>query len=144
MTRPAASVRTATMPCTLPRSRSGSSVRRVMSWSMIRTAADYGVEAGRIAGLTGAWVGPDKIGAIGVRIARWVSSHGLALNVSTDLSAFGLIVPCGIRERGVTSLERQLGREVELDEVMDRLTLHLAAVLEREIVREAHLRSSPS
>jgi lipoyl(octanoyl) transferase len=100
---------------------------------MIRTCADYGVEAGRVDGLTGTWVGPDKIGAIGVRIARWVTSHGFAFNVAPDLSAFDLIVPCGIRGRGVTSLERLLGRPVPIDEVMDRLTRHLAAVLERAV-----------
>ena len=100
---------------------------------MVRTCADYGVEAGRIAGLTGTWVGRDKVGAIGVRIARWVTSHGFAFNVATDLSAFDLIVPCGIRGRGVTSLERLLGRGVPLDEVMDRLAAHFAAVFERAV-----------
>jgi len=106
---------------------------RDLEETMIRTAADYGVQAGRIAGLTGAWVGRDKIGAIGVRIARWVSSHGLALNVSTDLEAFQLIVPCGIQGHGVTSLERVIERPVEVDEVMDRLAAHLAAILERAL-----------
>ena len=101
---------------------------------MIRASGDYGLEAGRVVGLTGTWIGPDKIGAIGVRISRWVTSHGFAFNVSTDLEAFGLIVPCGIRGRGVTSLERSLGREVALDEVMDRLTAHFATVFDREIV----------
>jgi lipoyl(octanoyl) transferase len=100
---------------------------------MVRTCADYGVAAGRVEGLTGTWVGTDKIGAIGVRIARWVTSHGFAFNVATDLSAFGLIVPCGIRGRGVTSLERLLGHPVPLDGVMDRLAGHLASVFEREI-----------
>jgi lipoyl(octanoyl) transferase len=99
---------------------------------MLRTCADYGVEAGRIAGLTGAWVGREKIGAIGVRLSRWVTSHGFALNVSTDLAPFDLIVPCGIRDKGVTSLERLLGKPVALDEVMDRLLGHFAAVYERE------------
>jgi len=103
---------------------------------MIRACADYGIEAGRVAGLTGTWVGPDKIGAIGVRIARWVTSHGFAFNVSTDLSAFDLIVPCGIRGRGVTSLERLLGRPLLLDEVMDRLASRFAEVLEREVASE--------
>ena len=97
---------------------------------MLRTCADYGVEAGRIAGLTGTWVGREKIGAIGVRISRWVTSHGFALNVSTDLAAFELIVPCGIRDKGVTSLERLLGRAVPLDEVMDRIAAHFAAVFD--------------
>jgi lipoyl(octanoyl) transferase len=100
---------------------------------MIRTCADYGVAAGRVEGLTGTWVGRDKIGAIGVRIARWVTSHGFAFNVATDLSAFDLIVPCGIRDRGVTSLERLLGHAVPLAGVMDRLAAHFAAVFEREI-----------
>lgn len=98
---------------------------------MLRTCADYGVEAERIAGLTGAWVGCEKIGAIGVRLSRWVTSHGFAFNVSTDLAAFDLIVPCGIRSKGVTSLERLLGRPVALEEVMDRLLVHFAAVYER-------------
>jgi lipoyl(octanoyl) transferase len=95
---------------------------------MMRTCADYGLEASRLEGLTGTWLGDEKIGAIGVRIARWVTSHGFAFNVGTDLSAFDLIVPCGIRERGVTSLERRLGHPVPLDEVMDRLAAHFAAV----------------
>jgi len=99
---------------------------------MVRTCADYGIAAGRVAGLTGTWVGLDKIGAIGVRIARWVTSHGFALNVATDLSAFELIVPCGIRNRGVTSLERLLGRPIPVDEVMGRLSVHFAAVFDRE------------
>jgi lipoyl(octanoyl) transferase len=100
---------------------------------MIRTCTDYGVAAGRVAGLTGTWVGADKIGAIGVRIARWVTSHGFAFNVGTDLSPFGLIVPCGIRERGVTSLAQLLGRPVDLAESMDRLMAHFAAVFDRVV-----------
>ena len=95
---------------------------------MIRTCADYGLEASRVQGLTGTWLGDEKIGAIGVRIARWVTSHGFAFNVGTDLSAFDLIVPCGIRGRGVTSLERQLGRPLPLEEVMDRIAANFAAV----------------
>src|SRR5205085_2298527 len=63
---------------------------------MIRAAADFGIAAGRVQGLTGAWVGADKVGAIGVRISRWITSHGFALNVTTDLEYFNLIVPCGI------------------------------------------------
>lgn len=95
---------------------------------MIRVCADYGVAAGRIPGLTGTWVGEEKIGAIGVRIARWVTSHGFAFNVATDLTPFGLIVPCGIRECDMTSLERLLGRRVELDELVPRLVGHFADV----------------
>jgi lipoyl(octanoyl) transferase len=98
---------------------------------MIRACADYGLAAGRIAGLTGTWLDREKIGAIGVRIARWVTSHGFAFNVGTDLAAFDLIVPCGIRGHGVTSLERRLGHPVPIAEAMDRLTSHFAAVFER-------------
>jgi len=104
---------------------------------MIRCCADYGIEAGRVEGLTGAWVGDEKIGAIGVRLSRWVTSHGFALNVGTDLSAFDLIVPCGIRDRGVASLERLLGRPVALDEVMDRLVVHFSDVLGCELASAA-------
>ena len=99
---------------------------------MIRVCRDYGIEAGRVAGLTGTWVGQEKIGAIGVRISRWVTSHGFAFNVATDLSAFDLIVPCGIRGRGVTSLERLLGRLVAREEVMDRLSAHFLDVFGRK------------
>jgi lipoyl(octanoyl) transferase len=95
---------------------------------MIGVCADYEIEAGRVAGLTGTWVGQEKIGAIGVRIARWVTSHGFALNVSNDLSPFGLIVPCGIRERGVTSLERRVGRTVAINQAMDRVEARFAQV----------------
>ena len=104
---------------------------------MIRTCRDYGIEAGRASGLTGTWVGLEKIGAIGVRIARWVTSHGFAFNVSPDLEPFRLIVPCGIADRGVTSLERLLGRAVALDGVMDRLALHFAAVFARAVAPDA-------
>ena len=99
---------------------------------MMRTCVDYGLQASRVEGLTGTWLDGEKIGAIGVRIARWVTSHGFAFNVGTDLSAFDLIVPCGIRERGVTSLERRLGHPVPLDEVMDRLVANFCAVFERQ------------
>ncbi len=95
---------------------------------LIRTTADYGVAAARVAGLTGVWVGREKIAAIGVRIARWITSHGFALNVTTDLAYFDLIVPCGIADRGVTSLERLLGRTVDRVEVEDRIAAHFAGV----------------
>jgi lipoyl(octanoyl) transferase len=98
---------------------------------LIGTAADYEIEAGRIEGLTGVWVGGEKLAAIGVRIARWVTSHGFALNVTTDLDCFRLIVPCGIADRGVTSLSRLLGRTVDLDEVQDRIVTHFCRVFER-------------
>jgi len=88
---------------------------------LIRVAFDYGITAERVQGLTGVWVGPEKLAAIGVRIARWITSHGFALNVSTDLDYFNLIVPCGIADRGVTSLSRLLGHTVERADVEDRL-----------------------
>ena len=96
---------------------------------IIRTAADFGVEATRIAGLTGAWVEDKKLAAIGVRIARWITSHGFALNVATDLSYFDMIVPCGIVDRGVTSLAR-LGVRASRADVEDRLVVHFGDVFE--------------
>ena len=118
-------------------------IRRDVVWyvrqleeAMIRATADLGIVATRKAGMTGVWVdlpgGEEKLAAIGVHISRWVTSHGFAFNVATDLSAFDLIVPCGIRGRGVTSLERKLGRPVPQGEVMDRLATHFAAVFERK------------
>lgn len=88
---------------------------------LIRVAADYGIQAERIQGLTGVWAGGEKVAAIGVRIARWITSHGFALNVTTDLDYFNLIVPCGIGDRGVTSMSRVLGRRLDRAEVEDRL-----------------------
>ena len=102
---------------------------------MIRVCADYGINAGRIAGLTGAWIGSDKIGAIGVRISKWVTSHGFAFNVNTNLDHFRLIVPCGIADRGVTSLERQRGAPVDMSDVEARIVGHFADVFECEVVQ---------
>lgn len=84
---------------------------------LIRAVGEFGIDAGRISGLTGIWTGQDKLAAIGVRISRWVTSHGFALNVNTNLSRFGLIVPCGITDKGVTSMERLLGQPVPMVEV---------------------------
>lgn len=97
---------------------------------LIRVAADYGIQAGRVAGLTGVWVGDEKLAAIGVRIQRWVTSHGFALNHTTDLSHFGLIVPCGIADKGVTSLE-QLGCTASREDVEDRIIARFADVFDR-------------
>ena len=107
---------------------------------MIRVCADYGVAAGRIPGLTGTWVGHDgaaaeKIGAIGIRISRWITSHGFAFNVSTNLDHFKLIVPCGIGDRGVTSLERAANRPVPLRDVEDALVRHIADVFDRQPIQ---------
>jgi len=84
---------------------------------LIRTLARFGVTGGRAAGQTGVWVASEKIAAIGVAVRRWVTWHGFALNVSTNLSHFGLIVPCGITDKGVTSLAQLLGRPVGVAEV---------------------------
>jgi lipoyl(octanoyl) transferase len=99
---------------------------------MIRVCGDYGVSAERVRGLTGTWVGTDKIGAIGIRISRWITSHGFAFNVSTDLEHFRLIVPCGIADRGVTSLERATGRTIGIGEVEDGIARHFADVFGRD------------
>jgi lipoyl(octanoyl) transferase len=103
---------------------------------LIRTVADFGVTATRIEGLRGIWVEggdrPAKIGAIGVRVARWVTMHGFALNVAPNLSHFDLIVPCGITDKGVTSLEKLLGKAPALDAVAERLVGHARTVLGRE------------
>jgi lipoyl(octanoyl) transferase len=101
---------------------------------LIRTAADFGLDAGRVKGYSGAWVGDRKLAAIGVRISRWVTSHGFALNVSTDLAGFDLIVPCGIADRGVTSLASLLGRDVSMAEVEAGVRRHFGAVFDRDVV----------
>lgn len=98
---------------------------------LIRTVAEYGITAKRVDGRRGIWVGDDKIAAIGVRIARWVTSHGFALNVSTNLEHFRLITPCGLRGTGVTSIARETGRDVPLAEVREALAQNFGEVFER-------------
>ena len=106
---------------------------RTLEEAMIRASADSGVAAFRVPGRTGIWVqvgaGEEKLAAIGVHISRWVTSHGFAYNVSTDLRYFDFIVPCGIADRKATSLEKLLQRRVSQDEVKPRLTHHLAELL---------------
>jgi lipoyl(octanoyl) transferase len=107
---------------------------RDLEETLIRAAADLGVAARRIPGLTGVWAGPGsglKLAAIGVRISRWITSHGFALNVTTDLGGFGLIVPCGIADRGVTSLE-ELGCRAGRREVEDRIVARFGEVFDRD------------
>jgi lipoyl(octanoyl) transferase len=101
---------------------------------LIRTVAEYGITAARIEGKRGIWVGSNKIAAIGVRIARWVTSHGWALNVSPNLDHFRLITPCGIHGMGVTSIERETGRRVPTGEVREVLAAKFAEIFERELV----------
>ena len=99
---------------------------------MIRLCAAHGVAAGRVPGLTGVWVANEKIGAIGVRVSRWITSHGLAFNVAPALEHFSLIVPCGISDRGVTSLERATGRPADLEGVQEQLIHLFGDVFQRE------------
>ena len=100
---------------------------------VIRAVARFGVRAGRIEGLTGVWVGNDKLAAIGVRLSRWVTSHGFALNVTTCLEDFALIRACGLDDRGVTSLARLTGGEPDIDEVGDTVAASVAEVFGREL-----------
>src|SRR6476661_6052407 len=101
---------------------------------LIRTVAEYGIEAARVEGRRGIWVGNEKIAAIGVRIARWVTSHGFALNVSTNLNHFRLITPCGLHGTGVTSISKLAGRAVALDDVRAVVAAKFAEVFERDVV----------
>jgi lipoyl(octanoyl) transferase len=104
---------------------------RFLEEAIIRTCADFGVEAGRIQGQTGVWVdveagnGARKICAFGVKCSRWVTMHGLAFNVDSDLNFFDLIIPCGISDKGVTSLSKEVGRNIALEEVKPLLKTHL-------------------
>jgi lipoyl(octanoyl) transferase len=120
--------------------------RRDISWYMrsleevfIRTAQDYGIEAGRSAGAAGVWVGNDKLTAMGVHLSRWVTSHGFALNVDTDLRYFEWIVPCGLQGKGVTSLAKLLGHPVKMEGATERVVEHFGAVfgLEVEAIEES-------
>ena len=110
---------------------------RMLEEAMIRATTEFGITAMRVAGKTGIWVGSgnseEKLGAIGVHISRWVTSHGFAYNVSTDLRFFDLIVPCGIVDRKATSLEKLLGRAVGKAEVAPRLARHLGELFGREL-----------
>jgi lipoyl(octanoyl) transferase len=98
---------------------------------LIRVAQDYGIDATRVAGLTGVWAGGEKLAAIGVRISRWITSHGFALNLTPALGDFDLIVPCGIPDRSVTSLAR-LGCTASRREVEEKVVSHFCAVFDRQ------------
>ncbi len=105
---------------------------RMLEQVIIDTVAEWGITAGRIEGMTGVWVDADrphrarKICAMGVRISRWITMHGFALNVNTDLRYFQMIIPCGIANKEVTSMERELGRKVPMEQVRRRVADHLA------------------
>jgi lipoyl(octanoyl) transferase len=122
-----------------------SEIRRDVGWyvrqleeTMIRTTAEFGVTAERLQGKTGIWVqvagaGEEKLGAIGVHLSRWVTSHGFAYNVSTDLRYFDLIVPCGISGKRATSLEKLLGRKVAREDVASRMAGHFGDIFGLEM-----------
>lgn len=115
---------------------------RLLEEAVILTLAEYGIEAGRIPGLTGVWVdheqrlNPRKICAMGVKSSRWVTMHGLALNVNTNLSYFNHIVPCGIDDKAVTSLEKECGSPQNMKDVEELLTKNLAVLFEMQIINE--------
>ena len=120
---------------------------RTLEEAVIRVLAHYGLRAGRISGLTGVWLdfadgapNPRKICAMGVKASRWITMHGLSLNVNTDLAYFGHIIPCGIDDKAVTSMQAELGREVPFDEVRDRLIAELAEQFGARIVSEEAVR----
>ena len=100
---------------------------------IIRTCAEFGIEAGRIEGLTGVWAGDEKVCAMGIRCSRWVTMHGFALNVNTDLSYFNHIVPCGISNKEVTSLQQLLGRKVDARNVKKHLLKYFSDIFEVKV-----------
>jgi lipoyl(octanoyl) transferase len=115
---------------------------RFLEEAVILTLRDFDIEAGRIDGLTGVWVdyiqqkNPRKICAMGVKASRWVTMHGLALNVNTDLHYFNYIVPCGIDDKAVTSMNFELGKDISMNEVELVLKSHLANLFEMSIIDE--------
>ncbi|MFT6055484.1 MAG: lipoyl(octanoyl) transferase [Roseivirga sp.] len=114
---------------------------RYLEEAVIITLREYGISSGRIDGLTGVWVdfkegdsNPRKICALGVKTSRWVTMHGLALNVNTDLSYFSHIIPCGIDDKAVTSMNKELGHDVDMTDVQQKLVKHVADVFEMDIL----------
>lgn len=103
---------------------------------VIQAVATLGVSAHRLSRLTGVWVGDNKLAAIGVRIARWVTSHGFALNVTTKLDHFSLIVPCGITDKGITSLQLLTGESLTVESVIPAISDAFGSVFERTVVRQ--------
>lgn len=109
---------------------------------MILALADYGIPAGRSIGETGVWIEPEvkgrerKICAMGIRCTRWITMHGFALNVNTNLDYFNYIIPCGIQNKQVTSIEKELGKKVDLSEVKEKVKYYFSQVFECEIINE--------
>ena len=120
---------------------------RLLEEAIILTLAEYDLVAGRIPGLTGVWLDheeqlrPRKICAMGVKCSRWVTMHGFALNVNTDLDYFNYIVPCGITDKAVTSLQKELGREIPMAEVEEKVMRHLSQLFEAHITVTADERA---
>ena len=115
--------------------------RRDLGWYMrsleevfIRVAEEFGIAAGRLPTAPGVWVGNDKLVAMGVHVSRWVTSHGFAFNVNTDLQFFDWIVPCGLPDKGVTSLEKLLSREIPMDAVIERVIQTFGEVFGLEMI----------
>ncbi len=112
---------------------------RLLEEAIILTLKEYGIESGRVDGLTGVWIEGDnpikarKICAMGVKLSRWVTMHGFALNINTDLDYFSNIVPCGITDKAVTSLEKELGAPQNIDEVQSKILSHLQTLFGFEI-----------
>lgn len=104
---------------------------------LIRAVAGFGIVSHRLPGLTGTWVGNEKLAAIGVRVARWVTSHGFALNVSTNLAHFGLIIPCGLTDKGVTSMDILSGRPIGMRDVEASVAEAFCAVFDRQLLEPA-------
>lgn len=111
---------------------------RTLEEAIILTLKDYGIEAGRYPGFTGVWIDADnekarKISAMGVRCSRWVTMHGFAFNVNADLDYFNNIVPCGIDDKDVTSMQRELGYAPDIEEVKSKLKSHIATLFQMEL-----------
>ncbi|MGA8186071.1 MAG: lipoyl(octanoyl) transferase LipB [Terriglobia bacterium] len=124
--------------------------RRDLAWYMhsleevfIRAAGEFGIQAGRTTGARGVWIGNDKLVAMGVHVSRWVTSHGFAFNVNTDLSFFDWIVPCGLHGKGVTSLQKILGRPVSMRDAMECVVRHFGKVFGIEMKRPEQQATTP-
>jgi lipoyl(octanoyl) transferase len=113
---------------------------RFLEEAVIQTLAHFGISATRLEGMTGVWLDPEgpnarKICAMGVKCSRWITMHGIALNVDPDLSYFGNIVPCGIQDKAVTSMTKELGRQIDINEVRSVLSAQMATIFNYQIAQ---------